>query len=84
MKLYRHPERIYNEIDTAGHKKCAPLKEENILSFDQYHYLGTDAVDDAIGCLEVGPQSKLIEIGSGLGGPGEISGGENRLPCNRS
>jgi len=69
MKLYRHPERIYNEIDVAGYKKDALLKEKDITSFDQYHYLGTDAVDDAIGCLKIDSQSKLIDIGSGLGGP---------------
>lgn len=69
MKLYRHPERVYNEISAAGHEKEALLKEEDIRLFDQYHYLGTDAVDDAIGYLKVGPKSRLVEVGSGLGGP---------------
>ncbi|MDD5539953.1 MAG: methyltransferase domain-containing protein [Candidatus Marinimicrobia bacterium] len=69
MKLYRHPERIYNEINAAGYKNGALLKEGDIASFDQYHYLGTDAVDDAIGCLKIDSRSKLIDIGSGLGGP---------------
>ncbi|MDD3344813.1 MAG: methyltransferase domain-containing protein [Candidatus Omnitrophica bacterium] len=69
MKLYRHPERVYNEISAAGYGNDAPLKEEDIRLFDQYHYLGTDTVDDAIECLKVGPRSRLLEIGSGLGGP---------------
>jgi len=69
MKLYRYPERVYNEINAAGYGKDVLLKEKDIRCFDQYHYLGTDVVDDAINCLGVGPQSKLIEIGSGLGGP---------------
>ncbi|MDD5116534.1 MAG: methyltransferase domain-containing protein [Candidatus Omnitrophica bacterium] len=69
MKLYRHPERVYNEINAVGHEEDALLKEKDIRSFDQYHYLGTDAVDDAIDCLKIGPQDRLVEIGSGLGGP---------------
>ena len=45
------------------------LKEKDIVSFDQYHYLGTDAVNDVIDCLKIDSQSKLIDTGSGLGGP---------------
>ncbi|MDD5567610.1 MAG: methyltransferase domain-containing protein [Candidatus Omnitrophica bacterium] len=69
MKLYRYPERVYNEISAAGYGKDALLKEKDIRLFDQYHYLGTDVVEDAINFLEAGLQSRLIEIGSGLGGP---------------
>jgi len=69
MKLYRHPERIYKEIAAAGYKENSPLKEKDIASFDQYHYLGVNAVDDVIGCLKIDSQSRLIDIGSGLGGP---------------
>jgi len=69
MKLYCHPERVYNEINAAGYGKDALLREKDIRFFDQYHYLGTDAVDDAIDFLQVDSQSRLIEIGSGLGGP---------------
>jgi len=69
MKLYRHPERIYNELDAAGCKKDIPLKAEDVSPFDQYHYLGTAAVDDAICSLDIGPGSRVIDIGSGIGGP---------------
>ncbi|MBP7836299.1 MAG: methyltransferase domain-containing protein [Candidatus Omnitrophica bacterium] len=69
MKLYRHPERIYNEITAAGYQKDDRLKEQDIASFDQYHYLGIDAIEDAIRCLNIGSQSRVIDIGSGLGGP---------------
>lgn len=69
MKLYRHPERIYNDIAAAGYKKGALLQEKDIAAFDQYHYLGTGAVDDAISCLDISRLSRIIEIGSGLGGP---------------
>lgn len=69
MKLYRHPERIYDDLTAAGHEKDAPLKAEDVVFFDQYHYLGTDAVDDAINSLEINSKMKIIDIGSGLGGP---------------
>jgi cyclopropane fatty-acyl-phospholipid synthase-like methyltransferase len=69
MKLYRHPERVYREISAAGYGQDTLLKEEDIRLFDQYHYLGTEAVDEAIAHLKAGPQSRLVEVGSGLGGP---------------
>lgn len=69
MKLYRHPERIYNELDALGYKSGVSLKTGDLSSFDQYHYLGTDAIDDAIRILKIGPGKKIIEIGSGIGGP---------------
>ena len=69
MKLYRHPERIYNELDAIGYKKGIQLKEGDISPFDQYHYLGTDAIDDAIRSLKIDSEKKIIDIGSGIGGP---------------
>jgi cyclopropane fatty-acyl-phospholipid synthase-like methyltransferase len=69
MKLYRHPERIYNELDSAGYKKGMPLKVEDVSAFDQYHYFGTDSIDDAVKILKIDSGKKIIDIGSGIGGP---------------
>ncbi|MFA5403048.1 MAG: methyltransferase domain-containing protein [Candidatus Omnitrophota bacterium] len=69
MKLYRHPERIYNELDATGYKEGIPLKAADLSPFDQYHYLGTDAIDEAIGSLKIDSGKKIIDIGSGIGGP---------------
>ena len=69
MKLYRHPERIYDDLNAVGYKKDAPLKAGDLASFDQYHYLGTEAVDDAISSLKISSKMKIIDIGSGIGGP---------------
>lgn len=69
MKLYRRPERIYNELDAIGYKKGSSFKAEDISRFDQYHYLGTDAIDDAIRSLRIDSRKKIIDIGSGIGGP---------------
>ena len=69
MKLYRHPERIFNELEANGHGGDSPLRVEEMTFFDQYHYLGTDAVDNAIHSLNMDSKKKIIEIGSGIGGP---------------
>jgi cyclopropane fatty-acyl-phospholipid synthase-like methyltransferase len=69
MKLYRHPERVYDDLKAVGYKEDGRLKAEDVAPFDQYHYLGTEAVDDAIEALEIGPKTRIIDIGSGLGGP---------------
>ena len=69
MKLYRHPERIYSELEAIGYRKGTPLKTKDVSLFDQYHYFGTDAIDDAIICLKIDSKTKIIDIGSGIGGP---------------
>ena len=69
MKLYRHPERIYNELEANGHRRGSSLKVKDMTLFDQYHYLGTDAVDNAIHSLNIDSKKKIIEIGAGIGGP---------------
>ena len=69
MKLYRSPERIFNELKALGIADEAPLKVEQLIPFDQYHYLGTDAVDEAIDSLSLVSQSRVLEVGSGIGGP---------------
>src|SRR6185295_1056907 len=69
MKLYDQVERINNEIEALGLGADGPLKVEDLTAFDQYHYLGTSAVDHAIESLGIGAGSRVLEIGSGIGGP---------------
>ncbi|MCF6269925.1 MAG: methyltransferase domain-containing protein [Melioribacteraceae bacterium] len=69
MKLYHHPERIYNELGIAGLKKDVTLKIEDISQYDQYHYLGTESVDEAIRGLTIDATTKVFDVGSGVGGP---------------
>jgi cyclopropane fatty-acyl-phospholipid synthase-like methyltransferase len=68
MKLYHNPQRIFNELKSHQDDNST-LKVEDLCSFDQYHYLGTAAVDDAISTLKLGPDDSVIDIGSGIGGP---------------
>lgn len=69
MKLYRHPGRIYDDLSAAGHDDRSPLNALDLVAFDQYHYLGTEAVDCAIHFLELNEKKRVVEIGSGIGGP---------------
>ncbi|MGH6875385.1 MAG: SAM-dependent methyltransferase, partial [Aestuariivirgaceae bacterium] len=69
MKLYDQVERINNELAALGLGADAALNVEDLTAFDQYHYLGTSAVDQAIEALGIVATSRVLEIGSGIGGP---------------
>src|SRR5688572_30740199 len=69
MPLYVNLQRIYNELAEAGVAAGAPLTPEQLFPFDQIHYHGTDAVRDAAKALQLAKASRVLEIGSGLGGP---------------
>ena len=69
MKLYDQVERIHNELALIEIGDAAPLTVEQLTPFDQYHYLGTEAVDEAIVALRLGPGMHVLDIGSGIGGP---------------
>jgi cyclopropane fatty-acyl-phospholipid synthase-like methyltransferase len=69
MKLYHNPDRIFNELNSRGYNRDFNLKVQDLCSFDQYHYLGTDAIDNAINSLKISSGDQIIEIGSGIGGP---------------
>ena len=69
MKLYSQVDRIHNELAAAGIGREGPLKVDDLLAFDQYHYHGTTALDLAIARLKLSAESKALEIGSGIGGP---------------
>jgi cyclopropane fatty-acyl-phospholipid synthase-like methyltransferase len=69
MKLYAEVHRIHNELAALGIAPDAALRVDQLTPFDQYHYFGTDAVDEALEVLELQPGSRVLDIGSGLGGP---------------
>ena len=69
MKLYDQVERIHNELRNLGIDEESPLAVEDLTPFDQYHYHGTEAVDAAIEALGLGPDSRVLEVGAGIGGP---------------
>ena len=69
MKLYNNVYRIFNELKYIGKYKSKYLKVRDLTKFDQLHYNGTKAIDFAIKKLKIRPNTLVLEIGSGIGGP---------------
>ncbi len=69
MKLYSQVERIYNELRALGFGPDDPLKPEDLFPFDQYHYEGIEAVQAGADMIGVTAESRVVELGSGIGGP---------------
>ena len=69
MKLYDRVERIHNELALLDLDGAMPLTVEQLTPFDQYHYLGTEAVDEAIAALGLDSGMRVLDVGSGIGGP---------------
>ena len=69
MKLYNFIDRVYNELKELGKEKTGDLSTSELSSFDQLHYHGTEAIDYAIAKCDINEKSKVLEIGSGIGGP---------------
>lgn len=69
MQLYSDVDRIYNDLKSIGVKDDDKLSVKQLTPFDQLHYFGTDAVDEAIEKLEINAESRILDVGAGLGGP---------------
>ncbi len=69
MKLYTHVDRVFNELRELGKDESDVLMVEELSSFDQLHYHGTEAVDHSISELGINSSMSVLEIGSGIGGP---------------
>ena len=69
MKLYSRVERVFAELRAAGIGDDQPIPLELLSQFDQYHYFGTRAVDEAIARLELAREHEVLDLGSGIGGP---------------
>ena len=67
--LYLDNIMTYNELRELGKANSGSLSVNELSSFDQLHYHGTQAIDFAIKKLNINHKSKILEIGSGLGGP---------------
>ncbi len=69
MGLYHHVDRVLNELRELGKDATDPLRADELTVFDQLHYHGTEAVDEAVRAAGIGAGARVLEIGSGLGGP---------------
>jgi cyclopropane fatty-acyl-phospholipid synthase-like methyltransferase len=69
MKLYAQVHRIHRELEALGIDDDAALRVDQLTPFDQYHYFGTDAVDEALDALQLAEGARVLDVGSGIGGP---------------
>ena len=69
MKLYNNVDRIFNELREIGKSTSSTLLVEDLTKCDQLHYHGTDAIDIFIEKLEINEKTKILDVGSGIGGP---------------
>jgi cyclopropane fatty-acyl-phospholipid synthase-like methyltransferase len=78
MHLYNRPEllsALYRRLANAG-LSSGPLKYTDLLPFDQHHYFGVAALDAMQEVLCLAPGSRVLNIGSGLGGPARYLAGK--------
>lgn len=69
MGLYRNVDRIHADLAAAGFGPDDPVTVDDLTAFDQLHYEGTAAVDDACAALGIDAGSRVLDVGAGFGGP---------------
>ncbi len=69
MPLYTNLDRIDRGLAALGIGPNDPIPPEQLFGLDQWHYHGTEAIHTAAVRLGLGPQSRILDVGSGIGGP---------------
>ena len=69
MPLYTNLDRIARGLAASGIGPNDPVAPEQLFALDQWNYHGTDAIRAAAEWLALGPGSKVLDIGAGIGGP---------------
>ena len=69
IPLYTHLDRINSGLAALGIGAADPIRPDQLFALDQWHYHGTDAIRAAADPLGRGAASRVLEIGSGIGGP---------------
>lgn len=72
MQLYNHIDRVFNELKEMVIDENAKLNPETLSSIDSLHYLGNEAIHSAISKAHIDANDKVLDIGSGLGGPARM------------
>lgn len=85
MKLYTHLDRIQRELQDAGlmmmsnnkdtstaNSDVVILTAEDLSAYDSMHYLGDAAVRQSIVQAGITAHTKILDIGSGFGGPARL------------
>ena len=61
-------QRITDALQSAG-KKLDAITVEDLVDVDEFHIGGIQATNDLLDQLDIGPETRVLDIGSGLGGP---------------
>jgi cyclopropane fatty-acyl-phospholipid synthase-like methyltransferase len=69
MPMYMHLDRVERELAGLGIGPDDPIRPEQLFSLDQWHYHGIDAVRTAVAELDLRFGSRVLDVGSGIGGP---------------
>jgi len=69
VPLYTHVDRVARGLAARGIEPDDAIPPAELFALDQWHYHGTDAIRDAAAFLGLGPASRVLDIGSGIGGP---------------
>jgi cyclopropane fatty-acyl-phospholipid synthase-like methyltransferase len=69
MPLYTHLDRIEKGLLALGIGLEDPIQPEQLFLLDQWHYHGTEAVQHAAQVLKLHTVGRVLDVGSGLGGP---------------
>jgi cyclopropane fatty-acyl-phospholipid synthase-like methyltransferase len=69
VPLYTHVDRVARGLAARGFGPNDAIPPAELFALDQWHYHGTDAIRDAGAFLGLGPTSRVLDIGSGIGGP---------------
>jgi len=81
IKLYNKPELLKSFYNNLRENKLikGPIEYKSLLPYDQHHYFGVDALEEAKKLLSIDEKSSIINIGSGLGGPARYFAGEHKV-----
>jgi sterol 24-C-methyltransferase/phosphoethanolamine N-methyltransferase len=69
MPPYTNLDRIARGLSARGIGGQDAIPPEQLFDLDQWHYHGIDAIRAAADRLGLGPTSRVLDIGSGVGGP---------------
>ena len=61
-------QRIISALQSAG-KNLDAITVEDLPAVDEFHIGGIQATNDLLDQLDIGPETRVLDIGSGLGGP---------------
>jgi len=78
VRLYNKPELVKylrNNL-IANNMASGPLKYTDLLPYDQHHYHGVEILDLCAQLINLNQNSKIINIGSSLGGPARYFAGK--------